>query len=86
MSNRRIEYEVNSEQSSLYWSWKLWTGVLLMLIAATLSYQQLRGFTADEWASLTDQEQTRLLWMRSALGQISLVSLWVGAAALLSSC
>jgi len=67
----------------VYYEWKLWVGVALMLSALWVSYMQLRSYSDDEWASLTDREQDQILWLRSSTGTIIGLILWISAALLL---
>ena len=64
----------------------LWIGVVLMLLALRLSYTQLRSFSADEWNSLTDPEQDRILWWRSTAGGLTVCGLWFASLAMLVNC
>jgi hypothetical protein len=65
---------------------QLWVGVLLMLVAVRLSYTALRRYGVDEWASLTDDEQARILWLRTSLGTMLIGLLWVASVAVLVHC
>ena len=70
----------------IYSGWQLWVGVALMLLALRLSYTQLRSYSADEWNSLTDDEQVRLLWLRGTWGGLMIATLWVASMAILVQC
>jgi len=70
----------------IYTSWPLWVGTTIMLVAMQLSYMRLRGYSADEWASLTGSEQRAILRVRSYLGGVIIILLWVLAVVVLGKC